>query len=121
MNKKELNDYYVLESNKIFNYWTDKNRYDNNKECLLNDSRTINQVNYRNISLPDKNLVDIESELSNRTRHLSKNPEKKFNPNIQSNLKIEDINEKECKKSFVNKKINYKYCYYDKNKKLICK
>jgi len=116
MNKKELNDFYTLESDKIFNYWTDKNRYDNNNECLLNDSRTVNQVNYRNISLPNKNLVDIESDLTNRTRHLSKNPEKQFNPK-KSNLKIEEINKKECNKSFIkNDKVNYKYCSLENGK-----
>lgn len=118
MNKKELNDYYTIESDKIFNYRTDINRYDSQNECLLKDSRTINQHNYRNISLPHPNLVDIESDLTNRTRYLTKNPEKKFNPN-KSNLKIEEINKKECKKSFVNNKVNYKSCYI-KDGKFIC-
>lgn len=120
MNKKELNDYYTLESDKIFKYWTDKNRYDNNNECLLGDSRTVNQVNYRNISLPNKDLVDIESDLTNRTRRLSKNPEKKFNP-LKQNLKVEDINQKNCDSDYVNtKKVDYKYCSLV-NDKFICK
>ena len=120
MNKKELNDYYMLESDKIFKYWTDLNRYDNNKECLLEDSRTINQVNYRNIPLPNKDLVDIESDLTNRTRVLSKNPDKKFNPK-KDIVKKTDINKVICEKSFIkNKKVDYKYCSLE-NGKFICK
>lgn len=118
MNKKELNDYYTIESDKIFGYVTDINRYDNTKECLLKDSRTINQHNYRDILLPNKNLVDIESDLTNRTRHLSKNPNKKFNPN-KDNLKNKEINKKECEKSFVSKKVAFKTCYM-KDGKLYC-
>lgn len=118
MNKKELNDYYTIESDKIFGYVTDINKYDNKDECLLKDSRTINQHNFRDIILPNTNLVDIESDLTNRTRRLSKNPEKKFNPN-KSNKQVADINKKECKTSFVNKKVNYKTCYI-KDGKFIC-
>ena len=118
MNKKELNDYYTIESDKIFSYFTDINKYDNKFECLLKDSRTINQYNYRDIRLPNEKLVDIESDLTNRTRYLSKNPEKKFNPNKKKE-EIKEINKKECEKSFVKNKINYKTCYI-KNKKFIC-
>lgn len=118
MNKKELNDYYTIESDRIFQYRTDINRFDSPNECLLDDSRTINQYNYRNISLPQPNLVDIESDLTNRTRHLSKNPEKKFNPK-NNKLNVEDINKQKCEKSFVNKKVSYKTCYI-KDGKMYC-
>lgn len=120
MNKKELNDYYNIESNKIYKYWTDINRYDNKKECLLKDSRTINQHNYRNIPLPEPKLVDIESELTNRTRKLSKCPTKKYQGD--NNIKIKDINNKECEKNILeNKKVTYKYCYLDKKNNIECK
>lgn len=117
MNKKELNDYYTIESDKIFKYVTDASRFDSPNECLLKDSRTINQHNFRNIPLPSTNLVDIESELTNRTRYLSKNPEKKFNPE-KTKLNIEKINPMECETN-INKKVTYKSCYIQ-NGKFIC-
>lgn len=119
MNKKELNDYYTIESDKIFAHQTNLIQFQHQEECLLTDSRTINQHNYRDIHLAKTNLVDIESDLTNRTRPLSKNPAKKFNPE-KSNLKVEDINKLECDSSFINnKKVDYKFCSI-KDGKFIC-
>jgi hypothetical protein len=87
MNKKEIN-------NKTFKYILDQTQFVHKNECLLNNTQMI-QNNFRSIIRPNINLVDIESDLTNRSRFLSKCPSKKFNPSNQKTSS--DINKKICK------------------------
>lgn len=87
MNKKEIND-------NTFKYILDQTQFVHKNECLLNHTQII-QNNFRSIIRPNINLVDIESDLTNRSRFLSKCPSKKFHKSEKNTSS--DINKKICK------------------------
>ena len=98
MNKKENNE-------NTFKYILNQTQFVNENECILNNTYMI-QNNFRSIIRPNINLVDIESDLTNRSRFLSKCPSKKFHHikcNKESNKKCScnqcscNINKKICK------------------------
>jgi len=56
---------------------TQRYQYENKKPCLQNTPNIL-QNNYFNNYLPDKDLVDMESELRGITRYYSKLPSSKY-------------------------------------------
>lgn len=110
-NHEFQNDYGTIMSDltKPYTYRTQIYQFDIPTECTQNTTQML-QTNQYDIRLPNPDLTDIESELRNITRPLSKLPATRYQGSEKhvSWLKNFKRNEKECERKIINYDIKQK-------------
>jgi len=67
----------IKDYEKKYNYIMKVYNFDHPEECIQEEPNFI-QTNYRDVVLPDKDLVNVESELRGITRNISRVPESRY-------------------------------------------